>query len=544
MRTKRPVHVLSFIVFIIVTVMLTLFQHHEKVNRFVARENDSYCIWTDYEYTTYEDANAPMGVVQEYTWTITETPPRNSCIAFYLVHQYAEIFIDDELLFCLFSNEKNLFSDTIGSDWARANLYAADVNREIRILVYPIYETSMNKTLTIYYGSLNSIVADVVDNNLYTIIFGIIAIIIGLAFIIFVLINIRNQEMDKSLASLGCFSIFTGSWKIFDSELMPFLFEDSTLLFSAIANISITLMLLAFIIFIRNQFSKKVYLFWNCVCVIGLIFCITICVLQLLGIADLRQTLILCHIMIVMDILFIFFTMIWEALHHRLTPKLKMTSLCFILCSFGAVVDMLLYYVSGASGNMMLCLFAFLLYVILMGYIAVKEALVLIQRGKEAKRYQHLAIHDQMTGLYNRVFWAEYIQEHKFDEKDCFIIMLDVNNLKQCNDTLGHDVGDRLLIHSANLINETFLSNGVPFRMGGDEFCVILNVASENICKSQLRHFLASVERFNREHTEEYPVEIAYGYARYNPRTDFDFGDTLRRADKNMYQKKLEMKKA
>ncbi len=544
MHSKRPVYVLSAICAVIVVIMLTLFEHHEKVDRYVARENKGYSIWTDYEYSTYEDNSAPLGIVQEYCWTITDAPQHNTCLAFYLVHQCADIYIDDELLFHLNSNENNLFTRTIGSDWAKTYLYPSDENREIHILIYPVYETSMNRTLTIYYGSLNSVIADVIDGNLYTIVFGLIAIIIGLAFIVFVLINMRNYEMDRSIAALGFFSIFTGSWKIFDSELMPFLFENSTLLFSAIANISITLMLLAFIIYIRNQFSKKAYLFWNCVCVIGLVFGIIICLLQLFGIVDLRQTLTACHAMVVIDILSIFITLIWEAIHHRLTPKLKMTSLCFILCSLGAVIDLFLYYVSGASGNMMLCLFAFLLYVILMGYVAVKEALVLIQRGKEAKRYQHLAIHDQMTGLYNRVFWAEYTQEHKHDEKDCFIIMLDVNNLKQCNDTLGHEAGDMLLIHSANLINETFLSNGVPFRMGGDEFCVILNVSSENICKSFIRRFIASVESFNKEHPSEYPVEIAYGYARYNPKSDFDYGDTLRRADKNMYLKKVEMKKA
>ncbi|MBQ7944752.1 MAG: GGDEF domain-containing protein [Lachnospiraceae bacterium] len=544
MNSKRPVIILSIIGVLLVTIMLTLFQHHEKVDRYIARQDEDYCVWTDYEYSTYHDDNAPLGIVQEYTWTITDTPGRNSCIAFYLVHQYAEIYVGNELLFQLFSNEDNLLTNTIGCDWAKAYLRDTDVNQKVRILIYPVYKTSIDKIPTIYYGNHNSIASEVIESNIIIIALGIIAIIIGLAFILFVIVNIKNRELDKSIAALGAFSIFTGSWKIADTEAIPFLFDYATLLFSGIALISITLMLVAFIIFIRNQFSKRVYFYWNCVCIVGLIFCITICLLQLFGIADLRQTLSACHILIVIDILCIIITLIWEAAHHRLSAKLKMTSLCFILCSVGAAIDLLLYYISGASGNMMLCMLAFLFYVILMGYMAVKEALVLIQRGKEAKRYQHLAIHDQMTGLYNRVFWAEYIQEHKFDEKDCFIIMLDVNNLKQCNDTLGHDAGDRLLINSANLINESFHPNGIPFRMGGDEFCVILNVTSENICRSQLRRFLASVEQFNKKYADEYPVQIAYGYARYNPKTDFDFGDTLRRADKYMYQKKLEMKKA
>lgn len=542
MQSKRPVYILSAIGLLLVAIMLIQFQFFEKVNRFVARENKDYYILNDYEYTTYEDANAPLGIVQEYRWTLTTPPLPNSYLAFYLIHQYAEIYIGDDLVFRLMKDSDNSFSQTIGSDWAKTLLYESDVNKQIRILIYPVYKSSIDKSLTIYYGNLHSVVVDILDTNFYTIIFGILAIIIGSAFIIFVLINLKNHEMDKSIAALGCFSIFTGAWKISDSELMPLLFEDATLSFSAIANISITMMLIAFITFLRNQFSKNAYKIWNVMCILTLAFGIVICILQLLGIADVRSTLSYCHVIVVVNIVGIFVTLFWEGFRHRLTPKLKMTSICFLLCSIGAIIDLILYYVSGASGNMMLCLFAFLIYVIIMGYMAVKETLTLIKRGKEAKKYQHLAIHDQLTGLYNRVFWAEYTQEHKYDEGTSFIIMLDVNNLKHCNDTFGHDIGDKLLTNSADLMNKAFLPNGIPIRMGGDEFCIVLNETLESTCKSYIRHFLSSIEHFNKEHPEEFPIELAYGYAKYNPKVDFDISDALRRADKNMYQKKLEMK--
>ena len=542
MNHKRLVQILYIIALLLVIILFTLFQHHETVDRFIAREDMGYQLWTNYSFSTYEDVNAPMGIVQEYKWTLNETPTRNSCIAFYLVHQYAEIYVGDELLFSLFSNENNILTQSIGCDWAKAFLYDSDVNKEVRILIYPVYQTSIDRTLTIYYGNHDSISYSIIDNSLFILIFGFIAIFIGVAFILFVLINIKNHELDHSIVALGFFSIFTGSWKISDTEAMPFLFKDHTLLLSAIAIISITLMLVSFITFIRNQFSKKVYIFWNYICIIGLIFCIAVVLLQLLGIADLRQTLLVSHILIVTDIVCILVTLLWEAKHNRFSPKLKTTSLCFILCSVGAVIDMLLYYVSGASGNMMLCLLAFLFYVILIGYMSLKEALQLIKRGKEAKHYQHLAIHDQLTGLYNRLFWSEYLKQHEQDKKECFIIMLDVNNLKQCNDSLGHDIGDILLINSANLIKETFVPNGIPIRMGGDEFCVILDIKSESVCMSYLDRLSVAVKNFNKEHPDEYPIEIAYGYAKYEEFLDFDFGDTLRRADKKMYQKKIEMK--
>lgn len=544
MNNKRPIHYFSAIGLLTVVIMLSLFLFHEKVDRYTSRENFSYSVLTDYEYTSYEDPNAPLGIVEEYRWTITEAPPPSSCLTFYLVHQYAEVYVDDELLFSLSSNPNNLFAKTIGCAWAKAFIYASDINKQVRILVYPVYEATIARPLTIYYGSLNAVVANMIDLNLFSIIFGIVAIVIGVAFILFTLINIKNLEADKSVAALGCFSMFTGLWKLSDSEVIPFLFENLTTFFSAVATISVTLMLLSFIIFTTNQFSQKTFFVWKIICIIDMIIGIVFCLLQIFNIADLKDTLSISHAMIVVDIIALLITFIWEALNHRLTPKLKTTALCFLLISSGAILDLTLYYTIGLSSQMMLCLLAFLAYIIIIGFMTVKEALMLINRGKEAKKYQHLAIHDQMTGLYNRTFWTEYIQAHKYDDRACYIIMLDINELKLCNDTLGHDAGDRLLINSANLMKQAFLPNGIPIRLGGDEFCIVLNEILDSTCRSYLKIFLSSIERFNKDHPEEYPIQIAYGYSKYNPKTDVDFNETLRRADKKMYEKKLEMKLA
>lgn len=126
--------------------------------------------------------------------------------------------------------------------------------------------------------------------------------------------------------------------------------------------------------------------------------------------------------------------------------------------------------------------------------------------------------------------------------KDCFIVMLDVNNLKQCNDNIGHDCGDRLLKNSAYIIEQAFLPAGKCIRLGGDEFCIILRHINENECQSYLRCFDERLAEFNISHPDEFPIHIAYGYANYDENTDFDFGDTLRRADKRMYQMKMKMK--
>lgn len=74
--------------------------------------------------------------------------------------------------------------------------------------------------------------------------------------------------------------------------------------------------------------------------------------------------------------------------------------------------------------------------------------------------------------------------------------------------------------------------------MGGDEFCVLLTESSEIECKLCLSTFDELVTEFNLSNPDVFPVSIAYGYANYIENLDLDFGDTLRRADKMMYQMK------
>ena len=176
-----------------------------------------------------------------------------------------------------------------------------------------------------------------------------------------------------------------------------------------------------------------------------------------------------------------------------------------------------------------------------MGLMSAKETRRLIARGHQADHFENLAFHDTLTGLYNRAFYYEFLKTHNVYRENCFIVMMDVNDLKLCNDTLGHDWGDELLINSAKLIKEAF-PIGECLRMGGDEFCVLLPESSEAECKLCLNTFDELLEKFNEVNTDAFPVSIAYGYANYVKKIDLDFSDTLRRADKMMYQMKMDMK--
>jgi diguanylate cyclase (GGDEF)-like protein len=91
---------------------------------------------------------------------------------------------------------------------------------------------------------------------------------------------------------------------------------------------------------------------------------------------------------------------------------------------------------------------------------------------------------DYLTGLYSRRFLDYRLDKHiKRAEKrkgSLCLIMIDIDDFKQINDTYGHEIGDQVLQYTANLLKETIGGNGYPCRLGGDEFLALITECSEN----------------------------------------------------------------
>ena len=78
-----------------------------------------------------------------------------------------------------------------------------------------------------------------------------------------------------------------------------------------------------------------------------------------------------------------------------------------------------------------------------------------------------------LTDMYNRNSYDEWVKEN-VQMPGTLIITFDLNNLKYCNDTLGHAIGDDYIKNAAGIIAEIFGNFGNCYRIGGDEFCVVI----------------------------------------------------------------------
>ena len=132
-----------------------------------------------------------------------------------------------------------------------------------------------------------------------------------------------------------------------------------------------------------------------------------------------------------------------------------------------------------------------------------------IKRREILKDLLEAGAHDHLTGLGNRYSFNRQIEKwNKFDNIVC--VVLDVNNLKLCNDRYGHEEGDRLIKDAAYCISSSFGKIGKCFRVGGDEFYVLIKDCDSSVVKQKETEFARLIEEANVD--RKTGLSIAYGY--------------------------------
>lgn len=166
----------------------------------------------------------------------------------------------------------------------------------------------------------------------------------------------------------------------------------------------------------------------------------------------------------------------------------------------------------------------------------------IIEANRAEKYIRHLAYNDVLTGLPNRALFFDQlgwrIEQARKNGDGAAVLFLDLDRFKYVNDTLGHDVGDRLLVAVAQRIRRSVRSVDCVARLGGDEFTVVLAdvegpgaaaTAAHNICCSLATPFQID--------GHDIFISTSIGISLY-PNDGADSGTLLKHADTAMYRAK------
>lgn len=161
---------------------------------------------------------------------------------------------------------------------------------------------------------------------------------------------------------------------------------------------------------------------------------------------------------------------------------------------------------------------------------------------ERAEEIRNLSIRDELTGLYNRRGFLELarvqLQVAQREERPALLFFVDLNGMKQINDTLGHDEGDRALVDTAGVLRETFRGSDVVARLGGDEFVALMLDASE----SQVELFATRIKRAmaerNQRGNRRYRLSASVGGSPFDAAKEESIEQLLVKADALMYEQK------
>ncbi|QGT99482.1 diguanylate cyclase/phosphodiesterase (GGDEF & EAL domains) with PAS/PAC sensor(s) [Candidatus Syntrophocurvum alkaliphilum] len=168
--------------------------------------------------------------------------------------------------------------------------------------------------------------------------------------------------------------------------------------------------------------------------------------------------------------------------------------------------------------------------------------LLAISVNKALKKLAYIATYDSLTGIYNKNnlkrILKKCVKKAKKDNSSLSVIFMDINNFKNVNDNLGHEIGDKFLQKLVKTIKSNIRKRDLFIRYGGDEFILILpdtNIIDAKEIEERI------VTALNNSELSVYGVSLGIGIANY-PEDTYDIEELISFADRRMYQNKQQIK--
>ncbi len=151
------------------------------------------------------------------------------------------------------------------------------------------------------------------------------------------------------------------------------------------------------------------------------------------------------------------------------------------------------------------------------------------------------ATSDPLTGLHNRSHFqalaANELTRSQRTGDPIALLLCDIDHFKQVNDQHGHDMGDRVLVHVAQMLSASLRECDVLARWGGEEFLALMPACPRATAEAVAERIRAAVEQADFSF-EGRPVRVTLSFGMTQVRGDYDLHAATARADKALYQSK------
>ncbi len=165
-----------------------------------------------------------------------------------------------------------------------------------------------------------------------------------------------------------------------------------------------------------------------------------------------------------------------------------------------------------------------------------------VDRISLERKLRNLAVHDPLTGVFNRNFFQTALNREKLRAEryssSIGFLMVDIDNFKEINDLYGHLTGDKVLREVASYLTESIRESDYLIRYGGDEFLILLIETGQTAALVRNRIISGGKLAEQTIHLIGSPVTLSIGHSHWNSESAISIRETLAEADHRMYEHK------
>ena len=507
-------------------------------------------------FDSHNPSKTNIGVIDEGDVVeLTTTLPSVSdyadpCLSFYAIHSLIEVSIDDEVIYT-FGHEAYEEGRTVPKTHTAIPLKREYSGKTLKISLTGAKVSAFSGLSSFYIGERkDTFVGGIIVRRL-SILSGIFLISLGFLLIILSPYLLFYHNNDTRLVFSGFISLFLGFYIMSYYGLIDLLIGNPTLntICEYVSLYNIPTCILGYLMSVFSGKKKQLFRFMFITNLTLFIIIIILHISQAMRFTDFTMPL---HTLAAIESFIAMYLIAKNLINKKTTSdkKFLLSDSIFLLglsiFMIASLIDIVIYnynkYFTAAgetNSDITITTIGALIFVscLLISYLYYN-----IYSSNFETMQSHivnLAYTDALTGLANRARCEQVMAILSEDRGTYTIVSLDLNKLKQVNDTLGHHEGDRLIVGFATILSECFWDANLIGRMGGDEFIVVMTDEHALNCTKRIHELYNIISEWNSKE-QAFQYSTSYGYAYSYEVPNGLASEVYMLADSRMYEMKKE----
>lgn len=464
---------------------------------------------------------------------------------------YTRLYSEDTLIYETSVPDSRFYNKSPGNLWNIVDLDSSYSGKLLTLNIDIVYDKNAVTADHFYLGDGISIISSFVKSKMIAILISIAMILIGIYMIVSDMFSrYRHSYSTHGLLYLGIYALLVGVWCFLETNTLQFFVSDQRII-QLINNIVMITGTAPLFFYLDCEYNVLKNPFVKTICIVDLAYIVLCVVAQFSGICDFHTLLLGAQFALFAGNITVVIWMVFAFLNYR-KNKMDTTPLVLYLLGigllFGTALSELIRYKFTSFDTMdraSALRLGILLFIIFFDCGNHLQTSRLVEQGLKYDIVKNLAYSDGLTSIGNRTSFLEKISYYASSKVSAIgIVYLDINNLKEINDNRGHEIGDKLIMEAASIIQNSFGNYGDCYRIGGDEFCVLMNETDIQSSYENCREiFYKLIEESHQNNPYGLNIQIAHGFTICDKPTNEKINHALNIADQAMYKDKEALKK-